>query len=166
MSVSKALAAVLVGSVVVAAAGCTARSTDESKKDADVVVDETRTGARSAVEATKKAGNEAIDASKDAARATADKTREIAGDVAEKSKDLALATGATVTDGWVTTKVRAKFADEAVLEHSNISVETTNHVVTLTGTVHSSTARSRAVAIAAGTEGVTRVVDQLVVKND
>jgi osmotically-inducible protein OsmY len=45
-------------------------------------------------------------------------------------------------------------------------VDTTNHVVTLKGSVRSSAARSRAVAIAAGTEGVTRVVDQLVVKNN
>ena len=38
-----------------------------------------------------------------------------------------------------------------------------NHVVTLKGTVASEKAKSRAVAIASGTEGVTRVVDQLVV---
>jgi hyperosmotically inducible protein len=131
-----------------------------------VVVDETRSEARTAIDATKKAGNAAIDASKDAARATADKTKEIAGDVVEKSKDIAVATGATVTDGWTTTKVKAKFADDTVLTHSNISVETTNHVVTLTGTVPSSTARSHAAAIAAGTEGVRRVANQLVVKND
>lgn len=166
MSVSKSLAAaLLVGSVVVGMA-CTAQRTDESKNDAGAVIDETKAGANTAIEATKKAGSEVIDASKDAARVTADKTKEIAGDVAEESKDIARTTGATVTDEWVTTKVKAKFADETLLEHSDIDVDTTHHVVTLKGSVRSSAARSRAVEIATGTEGVTRVVDRLVVKNN
>ncbi len=39
-----------------------------------------------------------------------------------------------------------------------------DHAVTLKGTVASSAAKARAAAIAGGTEGVTRVVNQLVVK--
>lgn len=144
MSISKSLAAaLLVGSVVVAVA-CTAQSSDQSKRDAGAALDGAKAGAGTALDATKKAGSEAIDA----------------------SKDIALATGAAVTDGWVTTKVKAKFADEIALEHSDISVDTTNHVVTLKGSVRSSAARSRAVEIAAGTEGVARVVDHLVVKSN
>ena len=144
MSISKSLAAgLLVGSVVVGV-GCTAQGSDESKKDAGVVLDETKAGADTAIDATKKAGSEAMSA----------------------SKDIALAAGAAVTDGWVTTKVKAKFADETLLERSDITVETTNHVVTLKGSVRSPAARSRAVEIATGTEGVTRVLDQLVVKNN
>lgn len=177
MSVSRCIAAaLLVGSVVVGA-GCTAQRTDEAKKNGDAVIhearavtntaiDETKAGANTAIDATKKASNEVIDASKDAARVTADKTKEIAGELAGKSKDIALATGATVTDGWVTSKVKAKFADETALDHSDINVDTTNHVVTLKGNVRSSSARSRAVDIAAGTEGVTHVVDRLVVTNN
>jgi hyperosmotically inducible periplasmic protein len=143
MSVLKCLAAALLVGSIVAGAGCTAQGANESKKDAGAVFDEAKAGADTAIDATRKAGSEAIDA----------------------SKDIALATGAAVTDGWVTTKVKAKFADDTLLERSDISVDTTNHVVTLKGSVRSSAARSRAVEIAAGTEGVTRVVDQLVVKN-
>ena len=55
------------------------------------------------------------------------------------------------------------FVDESLLKGSTIDVDTNNHVVTLKGSVRSNTARARAVAIARGTEGVARVVDELVV---
>jgi osmotically-inducible protein OsmY len=83
---------------------------------------------------------------------------------ADKLADAATATGAAVSDGWITTKLKAKFADEVGLKGSDITVDTKAHVVTLTGTVLSTTARTRAVEIANGTEGVKRVVDGLVVR--
>ena len=93
----------------------------------------------------------------DAARAGAEK-------VAEKTKEVAEATGAAVTDGWITTKVKAKFSDETTLNGSSINVDTSDHVVTLSGAVKSGAAKTRAVEIAEGTEGVKRVVNQLIVK--
>jgi hyperosmotically inducible protein len=60
--------------------------------------------------------------------------------------------------------VNDKFVDETLLKDSKINVDTNDHVVTLKGTVGSDAAKARAVAIARGTEGVVRVVDQLVVK--
>jgi hyperosmotically inducible protein len=95
-----------------------------------------------AIEATKKAG---------------DKTASVA-------KEVASATGAAVTDGWITTKVKAKITDETVLNGSDITVETDDHVVTLKGAVRSRASKDRALEIARGTEGVARVVDQLVVQ--
>jgi len=90
----------------------------------------------------------------DAARAGAEK-------VAEKTKEVAAATGAAVTDGWITAKVKAKFADETRLNGSSINVDTTDHVVTLSGAVPSSAGVAKAVEIA---EGVKRVVSHLTVK--
>jgi osmotically-inducible protein OsmY len=43
-------------------------------------------------------------------------------------------------------------------------VDTSDHVVTLSGAVKSGGAKTRAVEIAEGTEGVKRVVNQLIVK--
>ena len=63
-----------------------------------------------------------------------------------------------------TTKVSAKFADETLLEDSDINVDTNNHVVTLKGVVASDAAKTRAATIARGTEGVTRVVNELAVR--
>jgi hyperosmotically inducible protein len=84
----------------------------------------------------------------------------------DATKDAAAATGAAITDSWITTKITAGFIDEALLTASDIDVGTDDHVVTLTGTVRSDAAKVRAAAIARSTEGVTRVVDQLVVTSN
>lgn len=146
------MTAALVG-VVSAGTACTQKAMDDTKKDAGSALDATKAGADKAIDATKKAGEKTADVTKDAAQRTADKTKEVAG-----------TTGTVVTDSWITTKVKAKFADETVLKGSDINVVTNDHVVTLKGTVASSTAKTRAAAIASGTEHVTRVVNRLVVK--
>jgi hyperosmotically inducible protein len=106
---------------------------------------------------------DADEAKKNAAVAV-DATRAGAEKAAEKTKEVAVATGAALSDGWITTKVKAKFADETVLKGNDINVDTTDHVVTLSGGVPSAMAKERAVEIAGGTEGVKRVVNQLVVR--
>ena len=105
-----------------------------------------------AADDTKRGADKAVDAGK----AAADK-------VAETTREVAAATGAAVTDGWITAKLKAKFADEVALNGSDISVETSDHTVTLKGSVSSPAARLRAVEIANGTEGVRLVVNRLAV---
>jgi len=68
-----------------------------------------------------------------------------------------------ITDGWITSRVHSRFVGEDLLEHSDINVDTNNHVVTLKGTVMSPAARTKAVEIAKNTEGVHQVLDQLTV---
>jgi osmotically-inducible protein OsmY len=77
---------------------------------------------------------------------------------------VAVATGAAMGDGWITAKLKAKFGDEIILNDSRIIVDTKDHDVTLSGSVPSPAAKTRAVQIANGTEGVRSVVNQLVVK--
>jgi hyperosmotically inducible protein len=72
--------------------------------------------------------------------------------------------GDKLADTSVTTRVKAGFSGEKLLQNTAIDVETTDRVVTLKGTVGSDAAKARAAAIAGGIEGVTRVVNQLVVK--
>ena len=136
-----------------AGAACTQKAADEAR-------DATREGAATVVEEVQEAGEDIADA-------TADKTREIAGKTADKAKeivsDIATTTGEAISDTWITAKVKAKFLDEAQLNGSSVTVDTDNRVVTLRGTVASVDARSRAAAIASGTEGVTRVINYLVV---
>ena len=55
------------------------------------------------------------------------------------------------------------FVDEDLLKGSNVNVDTNDRVVTLNGTVTSDAGRARAIAVARDTEGVDRVVDQIVV---
>jgi osmotically-inducible protein OsmY len=186
MSISKWLIlATLVGAVV-AGSACTQKSTEQTTNTTGAVVDKTKQGSDTALDATKEGVDKSLDATTEAAAKTedvtknvaqktgettkeiagktADKTKEIAGKIADKSKDVVSATGEAITDGWITSKVSAKFVDETLLKDSNINVDTNNHVVTLKGTVGSDAAKVRAAAIASGTEGVTRVVNQLVVR--
>jgi len=149
--------------VVAAGVACTQKAVDETKRDAGAAVDATRAGVDKVLDATKKAGRETADVAKDVAQRTADKTTALAGEVAEKSQEAASAAGVVVTDGWITTKVQAKFAEEPVLKGSDIHVDTHDHVVTLMGTVRSREAKTRAEAVARDTERVTRVVNRLVV---
>ena len=104
------------------------------------------------------------DKTKEIADDAAEKTREVVADVADKGKEIVSSTGEAITDGWITTKVKAKFADDKLLKESNITIDTNDRVVTLKGTVSSAEAKKRAAMIAEGTEGVLSVADQVVVK--
>jgi osmotically-inducible protein OsmY len=67
------------------------------------------------------------------------------------------------TDPGVTTAVKSKFAADDVVKAYRIDVDTKDHVVTLSGAVDTPAARTRAVELARGTEGVRDVVDRLTV---
>jgi hyperosmotically inducible protein len=123
-----------------------------------------KSGTDKAIDATKRAGEKTAEVTKDVAVATAEKTKDVAVATGKKTKEVASATGEAITDGWITTRLKAKFVDETLLKDSDINVDTNDHVVTLKGTVMSSAAKTRAAGIANGTEGVRRVVNQLVVK--
>ena len=62
-----------------------------------------------------------------------------------------------VKDGWITFKIHSQFVPDNVLEGSNIDVDTAAGVVTLTGTVPSAAAETRAIALAKATDGVKSV---------
>ena len=82
---------------------------------------------------------------------------------AEKTKDGLSKTGEVMTDGWITTRVHARFVDEDLLKGSDINVDTSHHVVTLKGTVTGRAGRARATTVALRTEGVRRVVNRLTI---
>jgi osmotically-inducible protein OsmY len=83
--------------------------------------------------------------------------------VGTKTKDGVSKTGEVMTDGWITTRVNSRFVNEALLKGSDINVDTDQHVVTLKGTVTTVAGRNKAGAVAKGTEGVRRVMNQLTV---
>lgn len=149
MRFSTVLMTAALAGVVFAGPACTGKAMDDTKKDAGAALDATQSGADKAIAATKQAGEQAADVAKDVAQTTA---------------DVASAAGAAVNDGWITAKLKTKFADETLLNGRDINVDTFDHVVTLKGTVLSEAAKARAEVIASGTEGVTRVINELVVK--
>ena len=131
---------------------------DQSKIDA--AGEKTKAGVTKAVDATvnaekktEKAVQKGVGKAEQGVGKAADKTAEAVGKVGDKMGDTS-----------VTTRVKAGFSGEKLLQDTAIDVDTTDHVVTLRGTVASNAAKARAGEIAGGIEGVTRVVNQLVVR--
>jgi hypothetical protein len=87
-----------------------------------------------------------------------------ARDLTERTRDVATGAGQTITDGWITTAVTAALTGDALLKGSRIDVDTTERVVRLKGSVATAEAKARATRVAGRTEGVTRVVNELVIK--
>ena len=82
---------------------------------------------------------------------------------ADKTKEGLSKTGEVMTDEWITARVHTRFVGEDLLKDSDISVDTSKHVVTLTGTVTRWAGRTQAEKIAKRTEGVHQVVNRLTV---
>ena len=74
-------------------------------------------------------------------------------------------TGQAIDDTLITTKVKASFAADPQVSALAITVETDNGVVNLSGVVENEAERQRAIQLAQGMEGVTRVdANKLLVK--
>jgi osmotically-inducible protein OsmY len=135
----------------------------------DPKIDQSRIDA--AGEKTKAGLTKAVDATVNAAEKTKQgvqkgvgKAEQGVGTAADKTSKAVSKVGDKMSDASVTTRVKADFAVEKLLQDAAIDVDTTDHVVTLRGTVASSVARARAAEIAGRTDGVTRVINQLVVR--
>jgi osmotically-inducible protein OsmY len=131
---------------------------DQSK--IDTAGEKTKTGVTkgvdATVDATKKtetAVEKGVGKAEQGVSKAADKTAEAVGKVGDKASDTS-----------VTTRVKAGFSGEKLLQDTAIDVDTTNHVVTLRGTVASDAAKARAGEIARSIDGVTRVVNEIVVR--
>jgi hyperosmotically inducible periplasmic protein len=153
MSISKLWILLTLVCGLAAGSACTQKAEDRPLDSAGAALEKTKQGADAALDATRSGVEKTVDATQ--AGATA---------VVDGSKDLAATTGEAITDGWITTKVKAQFVGETLLKGSDVNVDTNNHVVTLEGTVESEAAKARASAVARETEGVTAVVDRLVVR--
>jgi osmotically-inducible protein OsmY len=109
------------------------------------------------------ASQSATEKTKEGAEKTKDAVVKGTKTVVNKTKDGLSKTGEVMTDGWITTRVHERFINEDLLKGSDISVDTSKHVVTLKGTVAGRAGRAKATTLAKNTEGVRRVVNQLTV---
>ncbi len=83
------------------------------------------------------------------------------GDTLEREADQA---GQAIDDASITTTIKGKYLVDDTLKGMDISVDTVQGVVTLTGQVQSDTAKELATQIAQNTEGVMRVDNQITVQ--
>jgi hyperosmotically inducible periplasmic protein len=93
----------------------------------------------------------------------ASKAREVGAKVGEKTADAANRAGELLGDASLTAKIKSKMTLDDLVQARGIDVTTTDHVVTLKGTVRSQAEHDRAVQLARETSGVARVVDNLTV---
>jgi hyperosmotically inducible periplasmic protein len=91
----------------------------------------------------------------------ADKADAKTDEAQAKAREAGDRAGDATSDAAITTKVKSKFLADTSISGLKIDVDTTNHVVTLTGTVPTAAEKTRAVAVAKGTDGVKSVIDRL-----
>ena len=89
------------------------------------------------------------------------RAREAGAEVGETVAQGANEAQRAAADGALTAKIKAKMALDDRVKASEIDVDTTRSVVTLSGRVASESERARAVQLARDTDGVTSVVDNL-----
>ena len=73
--------------------------------------------------------------------------------------------GENIDDTVLTTQIKAKLADEKLVNTTRVSVKTERGVVYLTGAVATSEERSKVVQIAKNVKGVRQVVDHLEIRS-
>jgi hypothetical protein len=93
-----------------------------------------------------------------------DDARETGAEIGERVGEVANRAQRIATDGAMTAKIKSKMALDDTIEAAEINVDTSNGVVTLRGSVDTLAERDRALQLARETEGVTSVVDQLLVR--
>jgi hyperosmotically inducible periplasmic protein len=99
----------------------------------------------------------------DRAGRAADKAERTGERAADKGASAARKTGRAVDDGWIKSKIYAQYLADwgTILDDSDIDIDVVDNVVTLSGTVKSAEAKTRAVATAKATDGVKSVRDSL-----
>lgn len=74
-----------------------------------------------------------------------------------QSADHSSEAGRAVSDAWITTKVKAELAKTKGVKSTDVTVHTTNGVVTLTGVLATKTDVRKAIAAAKSVKGVKDV---------
>ena len=152
------------------AAANAAQNTREAARSA---ADKTREVASSVAEKTGVAGagertREAVATVKEKTAAAVERTKEMASNAAHKTEDATERVGertARVTaDGAITTKVKAGLVADPALKGMEISVDTEQGVVMLSGFVDSKAEADKAVQVAKGVKGVSSVKSAIKVK--
>jgi hyperosmotically inducible periplasmic protein len=91
------------------------------------------------------------------------KAREVGADVGQKTAAAANRVEAALSDGSLTAKIKSKMALDDTVRARTVDVSTTDHVVTVSGSVRSAAERDRVLQLARETAGVTRVIDHITV---
>jgi osmotically-inducible protein OsmY len=92
---------------------------------------------------------------------TTERARERGAEIGEKAAAATKKVQETVAEAALTTKIKAKMALDDTLKSRAIDVSTEGSTVTVSGSVPSAAAHTRAIALVRETAGVSTVVDHL-----
>jgi BON domain len=94
----------------------------------------------------------------------AERAREIGAEAGEKTAAAVNQAKSALDDAALTAKIKSKMALDDTVKALDVDVDTSNGVVTVSGTVRSDAERQRALQLARETDGVRQVTDRLVVR--
>lgn len=109
-------------------------------------------------------GEDTRDAVGTAGEVSTDKARDVGAQVGETAAVAANQAKNALANGAITAKIKSKMTLDDTLEAMRIDVDTSDAVVTLSGTVDTEAQRQRALQLARETDGVRQVVDHLKVR--
>jgi hyperosmotically inducible periplasmic protein len=127
----------------------------------DITVGPVPAATTGAVDRAEDQARDAKEKTEDAAHDAKVKTENAAHDAKVKTENAADKTGEVLTDAAITSEVKTKFLAEPGVSGLAINVDTTNGVVTLTGTVKTQAEMNKAMTVARNSKGVKRVVNHL-----
>jgi len=137
---------------------------EKTKAVATTVAQKTENTVDRAGDNTRQAASTAAARTDDALDNAGDKSRQAAATAADKTSDATAKTRVVAADTVLTTKVKAGLLKEKDLESLGIHVETEKGVVMLSGFVNSKAEADKAMKVAKGVEGVTKVESAIKVK--
>jgi osmotically-inducible protein OsmY len=91
------------------------------------------------------------------------RVRETGAEIADGARAAGSRMADAIEDGALTAKIKSKMALDDYVKARDIDVDTSDGLITLTGTLHTEAERERAVQLALQTEGVRTIIDALVV---
>ena len=94
------------------------------------------------------------------------RVRETGTEIAEGARAAGARVAEVVEDGALTAKIKSKMALDDHVKARDIDVDTSDGLITLTGTLQSEEEHERAVRLALETEGVRTIIDALVVSDE
>ena len=153
------LATVLISALL--AGGCSRRQPTEGQASSGSSATDTTTASRAsgASDTGTSSGSSGSSNAPDTSSASG-----TSGSSGTSSTGPATKAGVTIDDSVITTKIKSSILADSSIKGSDISVDTKNGEVTLTGSVKNQTQMDRAQKLAQNTDGVKGVSNKLAVK--
>lgn len=137
---------------------------EQAEQKAKETMDTAKEKSEDAWDETKEKSEEAWDETKDKSEDAWQKTKEKAQDAGDYAGDKAGKAGDYIDDSVITTRVKAVIFEDDNLNSMNISVETNDGTVKLSGSVESEADIDTAENLASSVEGVEDIENNLQVK--